>query len=358
MNFELMKRFLLHVLFWTVYMAQDTLMSYLWDTAKLQYLPIREQVVMAIGNSSVYLLPKLLFTYFVLYVSLDNILTGTQKLWTNILYILLSLVAAIFLFRVLARYVTVPLVYHGLLNAPPFFNLLGFLANLMDLGFAAGAAIFIKQLRLQLAGKEQEKILIKEKLETELKFLKNQTNPHFLFNTLNNIYALARKKSDSTPDVVMKLSKMLRFMLYESAKPFITIGEETGLIEDYLDLERIRYSDRLNITFKKEIDDSNQRVSPLLLLPFVENAFKHGVSETRFDSFVNIELLLKDRILHFTVENAKESAGLTSGDSKIGLLNVRRQLELMYKQFDLQVNDNQTSFTVHLTIHLDSHEKI
>lgn len=353
-----MKRFALHLLFWLVYFAQDTLMSYLWDTAKLQHLPIREQVTMAIGNSFVFLLPKLLFTYFILYVILDNILAGKQKLWKNVLYIFLSLLVALFLFRLLARYVTVPLVYHGLLTAPPFFNLLGFLANLMDLGFAAGAAIFIKQLRLQLAGKEHEKILIKEKLETELKFLKNQTNPHFLFNTLNNIYALARKKSDSTPDVVMKLSKMLRFMLYESGKPFITIAEETLLIEDYLELERIRYNERLNITFKKEIDDNYQRVSPLLLLPFVENAFKHGVSETRFNSFVNIELLLKKGLLHFNVQNAKESAGLPSADSKIGLCNVRRQLELMYKQFDLQVNDNETSFTVHLTINLNSHEKI
>ncbi|MEP6747692.1 MAG: sensor histidine kinase [Bacteroidota bacterium] len=353
-----MKRFLLHLLFWTVYMVQDTLMSYLWDTAKLQSLPMSQQITMAIGNSFVYLLPKLLFTYFVLYVLLDNILAGKGKLWKNVLYIVFSLFVTLILFRLLARYVTVPLVYHGLLNVPPFFNLLGFLANLMDLGFAAGAAIFIKQLRLQLAGKEQEKILIKEKLETELKFLKNQTNPHFLFNTLNNIYALARKKSDRTPDVVMKLSKMLRFMLYESGKPFITIAEETGLIEDYLDLERIRYNERLNITFKKEIDNSHQQVSPLLLLPFVENAFKHGISETRFDSFVNIELLLKNGVLHFMVENAKENTGVASGDTKIGLCNVKRQLELMYRQFDLQVNDNETSFSVNLTIHLNSHEKI
>jgi LytS/YehU family sensor histidine kinase len=199
---------------------------------------------------------------------------------------------------------------------------------------------------------------LKEKLETELKFLKNQTNPHFLFNTLNNIYALARKKSDSTPDVVMKLSKMLRFMLYESGKPFITIGEETMLIEDYLDLEKIRYNERLDISFKKEIDNMHEEVSPLLLLPFVENAFKHGVSETRFNSFVNIELLLEKGVLHFDVKNSKENAGIASGDSKIGLCNVRRQLELMYRQFDLQVYDTEDSFSVSLIIQLNSHEKI
>lgn len=353
-----MKRLLLHVLFWSVYMAQDILLSYLWDTARLEQLPLSQQVLMAMGNSFAYLVPKLLFTYFLLYFILGNILAGRQALWKNIVYILLSLLATLFLFRLIARYITVPLIYRGLVPVPALLSPLGFLANLMDLGFVAGAAIFIKQLRLQLAGKENEKVLLKEKLETELKFLKNQTNPHFLFNTLNNIYALARKKSDSTPDVVMKLSKMLRFMLYESGKPFITIAEETMLIEDYLDLERIRYNERLNISFKKDIDNIHQEVSPLLLLPFVENAFKHGVSETRFNSFVSIELLLEKSVLNFNVVNSKENNGNISADSKIGLGNVRRQLELMYRKFNLQVQDAEESFSVHLTIQLDSHEKI
>jgi len=353
-----MKRFFLHVLFWSVYMAQDILLSYLWDTARLQNLPLSRQIIMAIGNSFAYLPPKLLFTYFLLYFILGNILNDKQQLWKNVIYILLSLLLTLFLFRLIARYITVPLIYGGLVPIPAVLSPVGFLANLMDLGFVAGAAIFIKQLRLQLSGKEKEKTLLKEKLETELKFLKSQTNPHFLFNTLNNIYALARKKSDSTPDVVMKLSKMLRFMLYESGKPFITIAEETLLIEDYLDLEKIRYNERLDICFKKEIDNIHQEVSPLLLLPFVENAFKHGVSETRFNSFVHIELLLEKGLLHFNVKNAKENTGLVGSDNKIGLSNVRRQLELMYRQFDLQVHDAEDCFSVHLTIQLNSHEKI
>jgi LytS/YehU family sensor histidine kinase len=274
------------------------------------------------------------------------------------LYIIIALLFTLLIFRLDAKYINAHFIYHDILPVPAFFSPLGFLANLMDLGFVAGAAIFIRQLRLQLAGKEQEKILLKEKLETELKFLKNQTNPHFLFNTLNNIYALARKKSDSTPDVVMKLSRMLRFMLYESGKHFITITEETKLIEDYLDLERIRYNDRLQISFEKEIDDNSQQVSPLLLLPFVENAFKHGVSETRFNSFVSISLRLKTGFLDFNVQNSKESAGLSSGDNKIGLCNVRRQLELTYKKFNLQVTDNEADFSIHLTVDLKSYEKI
>lgn len=232
-----MKRTGLHILFWCIYTAQDTLLAYLWDAGKLGAFSVSEQVTMAIENCMAILLPKLLFTYFILYVVLDNILNDRKKAWQNILSITIALIITLLLFRLLSVYFIYPIVYQGALGNPKLFSPLGFLFHLMDLGFASGAAVFIKQLRLQLAAKEKEKTLIKEKLETELKFLKNQTNPHFLFNTLNNIYALARKKSDSTPEVVMKLSKILRFMIYESGRPFISIAEEITLIEDYLDLK-------------------------------------------------------------------------------------------------------------------------
>ena len=153
----LMKRILLHLLFWTLYMVQDTLLSYLWEGARLQHLPMQEQVIMAIGNSTVYLLPKLLFTYFVLYVVLDNILRDRKQLWKNILYIVLALVFTLFIFRLDAKYINPHFIYHDILPVPAFFSPLGFLANLMDLGFVAGAAIFIRQLRLQLAGKRAGK---------------------------------------------------------------------------------------------------------------------------------------------------------------------------------------------------------
>ena len=115
---------------------------------------------------------------------------------------------------------------------------------------------------------------MRKKLETELQFLKSQTNPHFLFNTLNNIYALARKKSDSTADAVMKLSKLLRFMLYESQKKFISITDEIQVLDDFIELEKIRYGEKLQLIFNKSIDNESHPIAPLILLPFVENAFK------------------------------------------------------------------------------------
>jgi LytS/YehU family sensor histidine kinase len=223
---------------------------------------------------------------------------------------------------------------------------------LADIGFVSGVAIIIKQFRLQLAGKEKEKNLIRDKLETELKFLRNQTNPHFLFNTLNNIYALARKRSDETADVVMKLSKLLRFMLYETKNEQIRISDEIKVLDDYIELEKLRYNDRLTISFIREIDNENEQIAPLLLIPFVENAFKHGASESRFESFINLEMTLDNGILEFYIENTKEQNGKKLYDENIGLTNVRRQLELLYKEHEVSIECEAAIFKVFLKINL------
>ena len=129
-----------------------------------------------------------------------------------------------------------------------------------------------------------------EKQEAELNYLKSQTNPHFLFNTLNNIYSLARDKSDLAPESILRLSKILRFMLYETGGNFIAIEQELKIISDYIALEKLRYDESLRINFNHDIEDMKQALPPLLLIPLVENAFKHGVSETRGHPFVDIHL--------------------------------------------------------------------
>jgi len=215
----------------------------------------------------------------------------------------------------------------------------------------------IKFIRDQLASKEREKVQMKERYEAELKFLRNQTNPHFLLNTLNNIYALARKKSDDTAEVVMRLSEMLRFMLYESDGKFILLSDEIKLVENYLELEMIRYNNRLSLSFNKQVDDECYKITPLLLLPFVENAFKHGISETRFESFIYIDLSVKSGQLAFSVENTKDYSQ-ENNKKNIGLINAKRQLELLYKDYVLDVKENGDTFTVSLSINLNSYVEI
>lgn len=350
-----MKRFLLHIFFWLTYSFQNILLIYFLNTTRFK-LSAGTGLLLAIENCLVILSPKLLFTYFILYITLDHLgKVGSQK--KGIIFSLFALLAAVLLYRGLVIYFVDPVI-NDFTTHMPFFYPLGFLVALMDIGFASGAAIVLKQIREQLKNKEKEKNLIKEKLETELKYLRNQTQPHFLFNTLNNIYGLARKKSDETPEVVMKLSKLLRFMLYETSKRSIKIGDEIKMLDDYIELERIRYDGRLTINFLREIDNECEQISPLLLLPFVENAFKHGASESRFESYIHIDIKLQNSLLNFKIENTKENNGKIEVNENIGLKNVKRQLELMYKEYDMIVKNEQAQFKVNLMINLKSNAQV
>ena len=194
-----------------------------------------------------------------------------------------------------------------------------------------------------------------EKQEAELNYLKSQTNPHFLFNTLNNIYSLARDKSDLAPESILRLSKILRFMLYETSGAYIAIEQELKIISDYIALERLRYDDSLHVSFNHDIEDMKQALPPLLLVPLVENAFKHGASETRGQPFVDIHLSVKQRQLLIVVKNSAEASGEQSVKENIGLSNLRRQLELLYTDYHLAVQQGESIFTASLKINLASH---
>ena len=195
-----------------------------------------------------------------------------------------------------------------------------------------------------------------EKQEAELSYLKSQTNPHFLFNTLNNIYALARDKNNLAPESILRLSKILRFMLYETGGEFISIEQEVRIISDYIDLEKLRYDESLHVNFNYDVEDMKQALPPLLLIPLVENAFKHGVSETRGHPFVDIHLSVRNRQLSFIVKNSSEEfVAENSIKENIGLKNLRRQLELLYTDYKLLVQRSGSVFTASLQINLASH---
>lgn len=213
---------------------------------------------------------------------------------------------------------------------------------------------FLDALRL----KEKNEQLLIEKHQSELGFLKSQTNPHFLFNTLNNIYSLARDKSELTAECVLRLSKILRFMLYETGVRRINLHQEIKIIEDYIELEKMRYDDSLKIDFRYSTDDSLSLIPPLLLIPLVENAFKHGVSETREQPFIRITLSLAGSSLDFSVENSTGNEQET-GDIKesIGLGNIRKQLQLQFSQYHLSTEKKEGVFHVQLNINLNSYEE-
>jgi len=195
-----------------------------------------------------------------------------------------------------------------------------------------------------------------EKQAAELSYLRAQTNPHFLFNTLNNIYSLSRDKSDLAPESILRLSKILRYMLYETSGDRIAIEQEIKITADYIALEKLRYDDSLRVNFNHDIEDRHQALPPLLLLPLVENAFKHGVSETRNEPFVDIRLSVINRKLTFTVSNSTgDLAGESQPKENIGLSNLRRQLQLLYTDYNLTVAWKDAVFTATLYINLGSH---
>lgn len=225
--------------------------------------------------------------------------------------------------------------------------------------FSAGSVFFfgiIRHIYNFVKLKQSAQQLRIEKQEAELNYLKSQTNPHFLFNTLNNIYSLARDKSDLAPESILRLSKILRFMLYETGGEFISIEQEIKIISDYIDLEKLRYDESLHVNFTCDIEDMKQTLPPLLLIPLVENAFKHGVSETRVKPFVDLHLTVTKRRLAFVVKNSTEEL-ISEHPIKesIGLKNLRRQLELLYKDHRLLLQRGTSEFTATLEINLSSH---
>lgn len=194
--------------------------------------------------------------------------------------------------------------------------------------------IFVAMLRFAVEWLEFEakkKEVENEKLMAELNFLKAQINPHFLFNTLNNLYYLAYSKSDNTTEVIAKLSQMMRYMIYDTNHPKVLLSKEIDYMQSYIGLERLRLNDQIPIKFEISGNTENVWITPLIFITFLENAFKHGVSNSNPKAWVNISILLNGKECTYTVENSKTSEQMETGEkSGIGLQNVKRRLELSY----------------------------
>ncbi len=332
-------------------------MAFLWDRATFPHWPLSRLLPVS-GTASLFdLIPQIIFSYYLIYGT-NNIIKRKGSLIKNVLEISVAYFLCILMTRCLTNYIEIPYLYKSTNGTASLFEISRVFLAMLYIGFASGLMFSIRSVLSQLDAKEREKTLIKEKLETELKFLRNQTNPHFLINTLNNIYALARKKSDDTAEVVMRLSELLRFMLYESNNNLIKLTDEIKFLEDYLELETLRYTERLTISFHKEVDNNAYQITPLLLLPFLENAFKHGISETRFESFINIDIIAKNGWLKFEIENTNNECVSQKSINKIGLDNIKRTLELTYKEYNLDVRNLTDTFKVNLSININSYVKI
>ncbi len=194
-------------------------------------------------------------------------------------------------------------------------------------------------------------------MQSELRFLKSQINPHFLFNTLNNLYALTLKKDDKAPEIVIKLSEMMRYMLYECNEKRVLLQKEVNYIQNYLDLEKLRHGGKVDIYFEVNGSITDQQIAPLMFIPFLENSFKHGLNNHIEKGFINIVMNVDDQQVHFFIENSKPDripAPTTHRRSGgIGLVNVKRRLDLLYpEQYELGTEESPKSYAVNLLISL------
>ncbi len=204
---------------------------------------------------------------------------------------------------------------------------------------------------------QSEKIELQtQTMQSELKFLRSQINPHFLFNTLNNLYALTLKKSEDAPQIVLKLSEMMRYMLYECNERKVPLYKEITYMRNYLDLERLRQHKMVDINLNLTGEIKDQRIAPLLLIPFIENSFKHGLGNQIDHGYVNINLRVEGHHLIFDIENSKgpsQPKQIHRRSGGIGLVNVRRRLNLIYNdQYKLDIRNDPNSYKVILDLNL------
>jgi hypothetical protein len=228
-----------------------------------------------------------------------------------------------------------------------------FLPNFFVVGASTVAKISMDWYR-NLREKQE---LQNETLQSELRFLKSQINPHFLFNTLNSLYALTLKKSDNAPDIVLKLSEMMRYMLYDCNEKLVPLSREVAYIRNYLDLEKLRQARHLDIRFNVKGHISDQKIAPLMFIPFIENCFKHGVGHHVEKGFVYIDLEVVDNQMDLRIENSKPVSlpkQTLARSGGIGLVNVRRRLDLLYAgNYSLDIVDSPDSYCVYLKLYLE-----
>lgn len=336
-----------HILYWTMWTVFYMTVNANYGESKNGYIDWL--------FVELYIIPlKWVFTYFVIYVMMPKYFF-TKKY--NQFF--LTLIPVALICGTVMRYIDVTYVY------PQYFDIankdlsvlsLKIIYKTLDLVYIGSLVAIIKLIQYN---KQQERIqqqLMKERLSAELQLLKNQLHPHFLFNTLNNLYGMVLTQEKGAADVVIRLSNMMSYMLYECDVPKISLTKEIAHLRNYIELEKIRYKERLDISFEVAGDVEDKQIAPLLLIPFIENAFKHGAAKDDKQTWININIWVQNDELSFKIENSlpneieeNQTANMQSG---IGLQNVRKRLELLYPEKHELTITKENSFLVKLDLNI------
>jgi hypothetical protein len=355
-----------HLTFWIFWwLFQGFLYAFTPITPDMDYL---QKLLFSMVDSLLFLFDHMFLSYSLMYFVVPVFLLKNRYLATSIWVILLFLAAGA-LSTLLARYTIAParhLVasFCGIPDASmepyrrSFFY--GLLAGLRGAITIAGLAVAIKLMKYWYIKEQRNMQLQKENMESQLQLLKAQIHPHFLFNTLNNIYSYTQNTSATASQLVLGLSDMLRYMLYEGDQPLVPLSKELKMIGDYISIEKIRYGNKLElqIDLPEEPPENGYElyIAPLLLLPFIENCFKHGTSNFLENPWLSLQIGIEDEVMTMKLLNGKSPAppnkGLRRGG--IGISNVRRRLELVYPwKHKLIVTDDPDVFIINLKLQLE-----
>lgn len=340
------QRLLWHVIFWLVILAMFTGIDV--TSGEITNHTVSWQKMLW---SNMMALPVIVMaTYTTLYVLLPWYLKKRHSI-----LLIVAVLGTAFVFgmmqRAVAQFIIYPYVWGESLKHGWFiFYKIAF--NVINIYMVVFAAVTIKLLKIALQNEYARQLLEKEKLKAELKFLKTQIHPHFLFNTLNNLYALTLQKSTKSPEVVLKLSSLLDYMLFKSNVPKVPLSKEISLINNYISLEKLRYGDSLEIGFNFSIDHIRREIAPLLFFPFVEFAFQQSLLDNSKPTWITIDLDIQKDVLTLKVENMKAVSTLIK-DYKT-LKNVKRRLNLLYPQkYNLKLLDTEETHLIILTLEIE-----
>lgn len=342
--FNKSKFFVVHLLFWVVvWFFYVYFLSY--NSTNSRY----------ISWFSSFLLPvTMVITYFVIYYLIPKYLL-VKKYALFILYSFYTLVFSTYLIVVTIIGSFIFLLNLNINDMPPMGRNYIFILILVYL--IVGLVSFVSLLKHNFNAVSKNKELQNKILETqlqikdqELHYLKKQIHPHFLFNTLNTIYGFALKQSKDTPEIILKLSNLLDYILYQVNKPKVSLKEEVLHIQEYIELEKIRFQDTLKVKFKSDVISENILVAPMLLIPFVENAFKHGNIVDGFLT-VEVEIKIRDNQLDFYIRNTVLNNTSKRFEGGIGLENIQKRLDLLYpNSFQLNIESTNNWFNINLII--------
>jgi len=334
-----------HILFWLSYFI-FVLIQATFLRKDPSYLDVAFQLVLT--------LPVDVFAaYLTVYVLLPKLLFK-RKYVLFILFLISSGFVFIILQRIILYYISYPLFYPDRLEISPFFHF-NYFYSFINIYMIVGYFMAIKLLKYWYENQNIRMELESQNKNSELALLRNQINPHFLFNTLNNIDTLIIDNQEQASDSIIKLSEIMRYMLYDSNTQYVPLSKKINYLESYISLQKIRFKNPDYVKMEINCDNINQLIAPMLLIPFVENAFKHGAKDDRLPG-VSIILTNEKTFLEFKVINYINKSDLSSKDATkgIGMNNVKRRLDLIYKnQYFLDIDTKNNKFVVKLRLNFN-----